>query len=86
MAQCNTEKAKEALKKAFQEIDTDHNGVIDSKELKNVLVSYYKHVNKPLDEGKIEQEVQSCIRDLDKNKDSKIDMNEFINYFMQFCK
>jgi len=83
---CSPEKAREALTKAFQEIDADKSGSISVSELEKVLVAFYKHSGKPADPSKIASEAQSCIRDLDKNKDGKIDMNEFINYFMQFCK
>jgi Ca2+-binding EF-hand superfamily protein len=83
---CTPQKAKEALTKAFHEIDVDHNGTISAQEIERVLAAYYKHSGKQLDQAKIKREGEMCLKELDKNRDGKIELNEFVNYFMQFCK
>jgi Ca2+-binding EF-hand superfamily protein len=83
---CSPEKAREALTKAFHEVDVDKSGSITASEIERVLVAYYKHSNKTLDQAKIKQEAAAFLKDVDKNRDGKIELNEFITYFMQFCK
>jgi len=77
---------KKALTEAFNEIDSKHQGYIDEGELENLLVMFYKRSGKPVEQGKIKSDAEAFLRDVDKNQDGKIELNEFINYFMQFCK
>jgi len=83
---CSPAKAKEALTKAFNEVDTDKSGSISAGEIEKILVAYYKHSGKPVDHSKITSEGQAFIRDVDKDKNGTISLDEFVNYFMQFCK
>jgi len=76
---------KEALTKAFNQVDTDKNGTIDARELENILMSYYKSTGKPCDAGKIKTDAQAFLRDVDKDHDNKINLKEFLEYFSQFC-
>jgi len=77
---------KKALTEAFNEIDCNHQGFIDEGELEKLLAMYYKRCGRPLDQAKIKTDAEAFLRDVDKNRDGKIELNEFINYFMQFCK
>jgi len=73
------------LTRAFQEVDKDHSGSLEVSELELVLKSYYKSVGKPFDQTKISTEVASFVKEVDKNHDNRISMDEFVKYFMQFC-
>jgi len=84
MADCKN--AEAALTKAFRSVDLDHSGSIDTAEVEKVLEAYYKHSGKPIDHAKIKNESAAFMRDVDKNKDNKISLDEFVKYFMQFCK
>jgi len=86
MTACNKSDVKAKLTKAFQEVDRDHNGQIDGSELERVLEAYYKATGKHADQHKIREEAASFMQDVDKNRDNKINLDEFIQYFMQFCK
>jgi len=83
---CNPQKVKEALTKAFNEVDTDKSGTVSAQEIERILVSYYKQSGKPCDNAKIKSEAESFLRDVDTNRDGKIELNEFLKYFEQFCK
>lgn len=83
---CDKTKAKEALTKAFQKVDTDKSGSLESAEIERVLQEYYKQTGKPCDNAKCKKEAQDFLKDVDKNQDHKVSMEEFIQYFMQFCK
>ena len=82
---CSKTEAKSALTKAFQSVDRDNSGTIDAKELEAVLKSYYDGTKKPCDNARIKDEAQKFILEVDKNKDGKINLEEFLNYFLQFC-
>jgi Ca2+-binding EF-hand superfamily protein len=82
---CNKAEAKAALTKAFQQVDTDKSGTIDSAELEKVLQSYYKSSGKTADAAKIKSEAAAFLKEVDKNNDKQVNLEEFIDYFMQFC-
>ena len=82
---CNKTEAKAALTKAFQQVDTDNSGTIESGELEKVLTNFYSSSGKKVDKAKIQDEVKKFIEELDVNKDNKINLDEFLNYFLQFC-
>jgi len=73
------------LTSAFQEVDRDHSGTLDASELELVLKSYYKSAGKPYDQAKISSDVAAFIRDVDKNHDNKISLDEFCKYFLPYC-
>jgi len=82
---CSKTEAKEALTKAFNQVDTDKSGSIDSGEIESVLRAYYKSSGKTADESKIKSEAAAFLKEVDKNKDNKVNLEEFIDYFLQFC-
>jgi Ca2+-binding EF-hand superfamily protein len=82
---CSKAEAKEALTKAFKAVDLDGSGSIDSQELEKVLESYYKSTGKGCDAAKVKKEAQAFLQEVDKNKDNKVCLDEFLTYFMQFC-
>jgi len=83
---CDKEQVKTALTKAFRAVDLDHSGTIDVAEVEKVLEAYYKHSGKQCDPAKLRKEAADFLKDVDKNQDHKVSMEEFIQYFMQFCK
>jgi len=85
MSCSNPQKVVEALTKAFNEVDADHSGSITCSEIERVLLAYHKHTGKPVDQQKIQNECKAFLRDVDKDQNGKIELNEFINYFKQFC-
>jgi len=85
MAVCNKADITAKLTKAFQEVDRDHNGTLEPSELEMVLKSYYKSVGKQADQSTISKEVASFVKEVDKNHDNKISLDEFVKYFLQFC-
>jgi len=85
MAGCNKADMTAKLTKAFQEVDRDHSGSLEANELEMVLKAYYKSVGKQADQATIASEVSGFMRDVDKNHDNKISLDEFVKYFMQFC-
>jgi calmodulin len=58
------------LKEAFEMFDRDKDGLINSKELGNILRS--------LGHDPSEQELTDMIMDVDSNEDGRIDFNEFM--------
>ena len=62
---------EEQIKEAFCRIDTDGNGSIDKKELRNAL----KSCNEALSYDIIDE----IIRDVDQDGDGKIDIGEFVS-------
>jgi len=86
MACGDKEKAREALTKAFHQVDKDRSNFIEEREVENVLNHYYKATGKQCDSAKCKHEATAFLKEVDKNKDGKISLDEFVNYFMQFCK
>ena len=82
---CSKTEAKAALTKAFQSVDKDKSGTIDAKELEGVLTTYYTSAKKPVDNAKIKGEAQKFITEVDKSKDGKVSLEEFLKYFEQCC-
>ena len=58
------------LNKVFQEIDTDHSGLIDASELKNAISNSKVKIT--------EREAQELIDSIDNNLNTKIDYTEFL--------
>lgn len=82
---CDKAKAEAELKKVFEKVDKDRSGFIESKEVGNVLREYYSGMGKSVGEPQIEKEAAAFLKDVDQNKDSKVSLQEFTNYIMQFC-
>jgi Ca2+-binding EF-hand superfamily protein len=74
---------REELTKAYNEIDANHNGKISAKEIERSLVANYKKAGKPVDEAKLKAEVQEFIKAVDQNNDGRIQLNEFIDFFVK---
>jgi len=83
---CSKADAEKGLRAAFNEVDTDHSGSIDAKEVTAILTKFYQEKKKPCDPAKIQKDVQSFLADVDKNHDGKVSLDEFLGYFMQFFK
>lgn len=59
----------DSLRKAFEVYDTDKSGAIDAKELRTILGG---------ETGFDDQVWNDIIREVDKNGDGEIELNEFI--------
>jgi Ca2+-binding EF-hand superfamily protein len=77
--------SKTALTNAFKMVDTDNSGSIDASELEKVLQTYYKSSGKPVDAAKIKSDTTAFLQEVDKNRDNKVNLDEFLNFFTQFC-
>jgi len=78
--------AKEALTKAFHLVDKDKSNYIDKQEIEHVINAYLRSIGQPCDADKCRKYAADFLKEVDKNKDNKISLEEFLNYFMQFCK
>jgi len=66
------------LKEVFEMFDRDKDGLIDAKELGNILRS--------MDHEPSEQELLDLISDVDSNNDGKIHFNEFLSIMIKRAK
>jgi len=71
----------ERLTKAFQEIDKDHNGYIDIKELETAFCSAFKASGRPADEAEIKRACANIMKGLDTDKDNKVTLKEYLEYY-----
>jgi len=82
---CDKVKAEAELKTIFDKVDKDRSGLIDCSEVENVLREYYSSLSKPVDAAQIKKEATAFLKDVDKNQDNKVNLQEFTNYIMQYC-
>eukprot|EP00800_Vazella_pourtalesii_P021360 TRINITY_DN78_c2_g1_i1.p1 TRINITY_DN78_c2_g1~~TRINITY_DN78_c2_g1_i1.p1 ORF type:complete len:322 (-),score=75.71 TRINITY_DN78_c2_g1_i1:941-1858(-) len=68
----------EELKKAFNVMDIDHDGFITKSELSEAM--------KILGHNLTEEEVETMIKDADKNGDNKVDFDEFVAIMKQMAE
>ncbi|XP_052765503.1 calmodulin-A-like [Mya arenaria] len=66
---------KEELKDAFRIFDKDGNGLIDTSELENVLKKY----GEPL----THRQSKELISLMDKNRDGRVDMDDFVKFLCE---
>ena len=66
------------LKEVFEMFDRDKDGLIDAKELGNILRS--------MDHEPSEQELTDLISDVDSNNDGKVNFNEFLSIMIKRAK
>jgi len=70
------------LTKAFHEIDKDNNGYIDASELEKAFgAAFQASTGKPVDEAEVKRACANIMKGLDKNKDNKISLEEYIHYY-----
>jgi len=82
---CDKSKTREAVSRAFDEVDTNHNGFLEAGEVERVLQLYYKQHGKPCDANKCKKDTQELIKALDKNHDHKISKEEFVSFVVGQC-
>jgi len=63
---------KEKITNAFRLIDANGDGKIDRRELRQVLMSFDPHTKR--------QDLDACLRQIDVDKDGKIDLDEFMTW------
>lgn len=73
-----TDEKMSELREAFEMFDRDKDGLINSKELGNILRS--------LGHEPSEQELTDMINEIDGDADGKIDFNEFIDLMLKRAK
>ena len=67
-------KFKEVAKVAFDSVDVDHSGTIDSQELEKVMIQIATDMGA---EAPTKDDVAEVLDHLDKDKSGQIDFNEF---------
>ena len=67
-------KFKEVAKVAFDSVDVDHSGTIDSQELEKVMIQIATDMGA---EAPSRDDVAEVLEHLDKDKSGQIDFNEF---------
>ena len=77
-------KLTETLKQYFAEFDSDSNDHLDRKELRLFLESFFKtyHIHVPL----TDEYVDATFREIDANRDNKIQPEELHAFASQFIK
>jgi Ca2+-binding EF-hand superfamily protein len=77
----NTPEQVERLTKAFHEIDKDNNGFIDISELEHAFAAAFKASGRPADDAEIKRACANIMKGLDKDKDNKVTLEEYIEYY-----
>lgn len=67
-------KLHEIAKSAFDAVDSDRSGFIDEPELKSVMTSVAQDIGM---DAPTDSDVQDVLKELDKNNDGKISLEEF---------
>jgi Ca2+-binding EF-hand superfamily protein len=82
------EQLKKVLTDCFKDIDKDHSGFIEQKELESLLKAYFSHPDCPAEykntpEAEIKKQCQDFIKEVDTSGDKKISLDEFLNFFLK---
>lgn len=72
---------KQQLQDAFQAIDKDGSGFIDCKEVAEVLRKFAADSKETPDEAKIHHEAEEFLAKADKDKDHKVSLQEFLDFY-----
>ena len=79
--------------KVFDDVDTDHSGFIDQKEMLEMMVVFDQHAKQnrknpigwpieELSEAQLMEMGQEFLSEMDVNKDGKVSYDEFLKYVM----
>lgn len=73
---------KDQIETSFKAFDKDSNGMLDRLELKQFLIAFFDRykMHVPINEEFIDE----TFRDIDKNNDGKIQLDEFYPFFEEF--
>jgi len=82
---CDKAKVEQEIKACFDVVDKDKSGFVDSSEVEQILLQYYKSKGKQPDPAKVKSECSAFIKDLDSNNDGKVSLKEFTDFVMQFA-
>jgi len=69
------------LTKAFHDIDKDNSGYIDLSELEAAFGAAFKRSGKQVDEAEVKRACANIMKGVDKDKDNKITLEEYIEYY-----
>lgn len=74
----------DALKQAFNEIDLDRSGYIDSKEFENVARKYNcsTECQTKMTDAQIKETAAKFVQFADENHDGKVSFPEFLDFFL----
>jgi Ca2+-binding EF-hand superfamily protein len=81
MSSSNNPEQIAKLTKAFHDIDKDNSGFIDLSELESAFGAAFKASGRPADEAEIKRACANIMKGVDKNKDNKITLEEYIQYY-----
>ena len=75
---------KDQIEKSFKTFDKDQNSVLDRLELKQFLIAFFDKykMHVPINE----EFVDETFRNIDKNNDGKIQLEEFYPFFEKFLE
>jgi Ca2+-binding EF-hand superfamily protein len=71
------------LTKVFHDIDKDNNGYIDISELEDAFSTAFKASGRPVDAAEVKRACQNIMKGIDRNKDNKITLDEYVQYYTQ---
>jgi len=72
---------EKTLREIFKAFDADGSGMIDQKELTDVMKAYFEAVGEPADEKKCKDTAALIMKEIDTSGDGMISINEFVKAF-----
>lgn len=73
---------REDLDEWFKSFDTDGSGMIEVKELREVVKAFYEWQDTKADDEKIDADIKGMLATCDTIGDGKIDKKDFFNFFL----
>lgn len=81
MSGCDKRDQIEKLTDAFKNIDKDNSGFIDLSELEAAFGAAFRASGKRVDDEEIKRACEKIMKSVDKDKDNKITLEEYIQYY-----
>jgi len=77
---CDKAQVEKELKGAFDMVDTDKSGFIDSSEVEKILTQYCQSKGHKCDQTKLKSQIADFVKALDTDKDGKVSFREFSDF------